>query len=70
MTPDQLALFVMESSTNRRKTAIEAGLVKDAPPGAERLLRELVRRGLERDHLHTAAALALVLDEPRRNGKR
>jgi hypothetical protein len=32
MTPDQLALFVMESSTNRRKTAIEAGLVKTLRP--------------------------------------
>ena len=52
----RLALF--EVATNSVKTAAAAGLSKGAAPGAERLLRELVKRGL-----HAAAALALALDD-------
>ena len=40
-----------------------AELRRGLGPGAERLLGELVRRGLDEDHLHAAAAIALVLDE-------
>ena len=43
----------------------EAGLTKEMPAGAERLLAELVKRGLHPGDLKVAAALALVLDEPR-----
>jgi hypothetical protein len=42
----------------------EAGLVRDGiPPGAERLLAALVRRGLDKAHLVAAARLAIALDE-------
>jgi hypothetical protein len=40
----------------------EAGL-KSVPPGAERLLAELVKRGLPEGDLRVAASLCLVLDE-------
>jgi hypothetical protein len=44
----------------------QAGLNKDGTtPGAERLLAELVKRGLRPPHLKAAAALALALDERR-----
>ena len=57
---DQLALFA--EATGGGKTKAEAGLC-DTPPGAERLLAELVRRGLPEGDLRVAAALCLVLDE-------
>jgi hypothetical protein len=56
----QLPLF--ESSGNGRPTKADVGL-RDTPPGAERLLAELVRRGLGEGDLRIAAALCLVLDE-------
>jgi hypothetical protein len=62
VTPGQLALFADPNGTGR-KTVSVAGLRRDAPPGPERLLRELVKRGLCPDHLERAAALVLVLDE-------
>lgn len=58
----QLALF-QEIATNGIKTVATAGLSKGAAPGAERLLRELVKRGLPEDSLLEAAALALALDD-------
>ena len=58
----QLALFP-EVATNGVKTVASAGLSKGAAPGAERLLRELVKRGLREDSLRVAAALALALDD-------
>ena len=63
MTAEQLVLFAVENG-NGGRTVRELGLRREIGPaaGAERLLRELVRRGLaEQDHL-TAAALALELD--------
>jgi hypothetical protein len=44
-------------------TKAGAGIAKEVPPGPARLLEALVRRGLAREHLHTAAALVLALDE-------
>jgi predicted nucleic acid-binding Zn ribbon protein len=44
-------------------TATRASEVKEIPPGAKRLLRALVRRGLAEQYLHAAARLVLALDE-------
>jgi hypothetical protein len=42
----------------------EVGLARDGiPPGAERLLAALLRRGLDKAHLFAAAQLAIALDE-------
>jgi hypothetical protein len=41
----------------------EAGVSREIPPGAERLLAALVRRGLDRAYLFAAAALCVELDE-------
>jgi hypothetical protein len=41
----------------------EAGIAKDVPAGAERLLAALVKRGLGEDDLRSAAELCLALDE-------
>jgi hypothetical protein len=61
---EQLALFDAEPNGNgHRMTKAEAGL-SETRPGAQRLLGELVRRGLDRDHLTAAAALVLELDRP------
>ena len=38
------------------------GLSKEIGPGGERLLAELVKRGLGQEHLRAAAALVLALD--------
>jgi hypothetical protein len=54
----QMALFAEPAV----KTNAEAGL-RETPPGAERLLAELVRRGLHPGGLRAAAALCLALDE-------
>jgi hypothetical protein len=43
-------------------TASEAGLVRAAESGAERSLRELVKRRLPSDDLRAAASLCLALD--------
>ena len=61
----QLALFDLEPNGNggHRMTTAEAGLRREAPPGASRLLRELVRRGLPPGDLRFAAELCLLLDE-------
>jgi hypothetical protein len=47
-----------------RVSNAEYGL-KSVPPGAERLLAELVRRGLRETDLKAAAQLCLALDERR-----
>jgi hypothetical protein len=55
----QLELFC-----DTRLSNAEAGLTGDGiPPGAERLLAELVKRGLSEGDLRVAASLCLVLDE-------
>jgi hypothetical protein len=62
---DQLALFDLELNGNGHGgwlTKAEAGIAKGIPAGAERLLAELVRRGLPEGDLQAAAALALELD--------
>jgi hypothetical protein len=41
----------------------QAGLRFDVPAGAERLLAALVKRGLARQDLRSAAALCLAMDE-------
>lgn len=47
---------------NGRRTVADLGLRREAEPGAERLLRELIKRGLPEDHFITAAGLAIELD--------
>jgi hypothetical protein len=62
---DQLSLFDgLEPSTNGhgRRTKRERGL-KATPAGAERLLAEMVKRGLPAGDLRVAASLCLALDE-------
>ena len=54
-----------EHAQLRVLTKQEAGLTKEMPPGPERLLSEMVKRGLERDHLVAAAALVFAFDERR-----
>jgi hypothetical protein len=65
MSGDQLELF----ATDRRPPPKErAGLAKEIGPGAERLLGEMVKRGLPERALHRAASLCLLLDaEPARD---
>jgi hypothetical protein len=46
------------------------GLAKVVRPGPERLVSELVKRGMSRDHLAAAAALALLLDAEPVDGER
>ena len=60
----QLPLFAGPGPNggNGRMTKYAVGLV-ECPPGAERLLSELVRRGLPPGDLRVAAALCLALDE-------
>jgi hypothetical protein len=57
----QLALFAEPDAT-----AFTADLQRDVPAGAERLLRELVKRGLHEGDMRLAAALCIVLDEESR----
>jgi hypothetical protein len=67
MTTEQLALF--EVASTRTATKAEAGLAKEIPAGAERLLAALVKNGLRGEgSLKRAAALALALDQGA-NGK-
>jgi len=65
MTDDQLALFDAPADRNApRGTKASLGLAKEGlGRGAERLLVELLKRGLDREHLEMAAALALALEE-------
>ena len=54
----------MSENGNGRLTVAALGLKRDiSAGGAERLLRELVKRGLDADCLPRAAELVLVLDE-------
>lgn len=63
MTADQLVLFAVNGN-GRRRTVAETGLSRDigAHAGAERLLRELVRRGLADEDLVPADELVLALE--------
>ena len=61
---DQLPLF-LEPNGNSRKSKATAGIV-ECPPGAERLLAELIQRGLSEGDLRVAARLCLLLDEGER----
>jgi hypothetical protein len=56
----QLQLF----PETRHLSNSDVGL-KSVPPGAERLLKELVKRGLREGDLGVAASLCLALDERR-----
>ena len=53
----------------KRRTNGELGLRRDAAPGPERLLRELVKRGLDERHHVAAGALVLALDDEGTNGQ-
>jgi hypothetical protein len=45
---------------------VQAGIRKEGVGrGAERLLAEMIKRGLGREHLHAAAAFCLLLDAER-----
>jgi hypothetical protein len=57
----QLSLFA-EPTSAARLTKAELGLRSEMPAGAERLLAELVKRGLREADLRPAARLCLVLD--------
>jgi hypothetical protein len=62
----QLELFgevVNGAAAATRMNKEEAGIAKDVPAGAERLLAALVKRGLGEDDLRSAAKLCLALDE-------
>jgi hypothetical protein len=65
---EQLTLLALEPGAQRR-TNRELGLTRDAAPGPARLLRELVRRGLDERHHVAAAALVLALDDDGANGQ-
>jgi hypothetical protein len=54
----------LELFPETRASNADAGL-KSVPPGAERLLKELVKRGLREGDLGVAASLCLALDERR-----
>jgi hypothetical protein len=65
----QLALFLERAHVRLNKT--DAGLADEIAAGPERLLAEMVKRGLGRDDLEGAAALCLALDatEPQANNE-
>jgi hypothetical protein len=64
VSSDQLRLF--DTGPRARMNKTEAGLAKEGVGrGAERLLGEMVKRGLGEEHLHRAASLCLLLDEER-----
>jgi hypothetical protein len=57
----QLDLFAEPAEVRLNK--VEAGIAKDVPAGAERLLAALVKHGLGEQELRSAAELCLALDE-------
>jgi hypothetical protein len=62
----QLDLFgeaVNDDAAATRMNKEEAGIAKDVPAGAERLLAALVKHGLGEQDLRSAAALCLAMDE-------
>jgi hypothetical protein len=64
VTLEQLAFFAENGhGGNGTMTKAEAGLAKEIPPGAERLLGELAKRGLRSEDLRVAAMLVLALEE-------
>jgi hypothetical protein len=59
----QLELFAETLAAPRgRLTREQAGLAHGIPPGPERLLAALVKRGVAGDDLRVAAALCLALE--------
>jgi hypothetical protein len=62
---EQLAFFAENGHNGNAHVASksEVGLAKAIGPGAERLLAELVKRGLDQEHLRPTAALVLALEE-------
>jgi hypothetical protein len=62
---DQLSFFTENGRNGNGHVASksEVGLAKAIPPGAERLLSELTKRGLKEDAYRDAAALVLALEE-------
>jgi hypothetical protein len=64
VSAEQLQRFAVPNGNGHRPmTKGEAGLAKEIGPGPERLLAELTKRGLRRDHLRVAAALVLALED-------
>jgi hypothetical protein len=64
---EQLKLFGTKpqpQANGCRITIDQAGLTHGRRRGAERLLAEMVKRGLREEHLRTAASLCLALDAP------
>ena len=60
---EQLHLFLEPNGNgHRRMTREEAGLRREMPPGSERLLAAMVKRGLPAGDLRVAAALCIALD--------
>ena len=57
----QLRLFEPNGSNGHRKTKAEAGVRREVPAGAERLLAELVQRGLARG-ICVSRRLCVALD--------
>lgn len=53
----------VDVATVPRLTAADLGLVEKVGPGGERLVAELLRRGLAHEHVYTAARLAALLEE-------
>jgi hypothetical protein len=63
---NQLDLFAETVNGDAPATHLtreQAGIAKDVPAGAERLLAALVKRGLGEQDLRSAAELCLALDE-------
>jgi hypothetical protein len=55
----------IQPQSKTKLTHDEAGLAKEIPPGAGRLLARLVKNGLRPTDLKAAAALCRALDEGR-----
>ena len=61
---EQLELFTAEKGNGRPMNKTEAGLAKEGVGrGAERLLSEMVKRGLPEEAYRAAARLCLALDD-------
>ena len=65
LTEQQLSLFDLVAIANGTPHALAKSRGLD---GVERLLREMVRRGLQPEHALPAAALVLELDRAATNG--
>jgi hypothetical protein len=60
-------LTLLDIPSERVLTAKEAGLAATIPEGPAKFLTAIVKRGLHRQYLHTAASLVLALDETARD---